>query len=129
MSKTLEQLCAELMSAKQAEASANELRVSIEKQLLAITGTPEEGSITRDVDSYKIHIEQKITRKLDEKKWGLIKDQIPEELRPVSIVETFKIEAKGVRWLKENESGYYKLMCSVMEEKPAKPSVKIEEVK
>ena len=56
----------------------------------------------------------------------MVVDQIPETLRPVTIVEEYKIEAKGVRWLKDNEPGYYKLLCSAMEEKPAKTSVKIE---
>jgi len=129
MQKTIEQLCAMLINAKQAEASANELRVGIERELLAVTGIPEEGSQTIDAEGFKIRVEQKINRKIDKKAWELIAEQIPEALRPVTIVEEYKVDGKGVRWLKEQEPGFYKLLCGAMEEKPAKPSVKVEEVK
>lgn len=119
-------LCAELISAKQDEQKANDYRVSIEREIVNITGLPDEGSETHDAADYKVRVEQKINRKVDEKKWALISDQIPEAIRPISIVETIKVETAGVRWLKENEPGYYKLLCECMTESPAKPAVKVE---
>lgn len=126
MQKTIEELCCELVAAKNRETSANVERVRIEGELLLLTGLPEEGSKTVEAPGWKVRVEQKITRRIDGKKWALVAGEIPKELQPVSIVEEYKVEAKGVRWLKDNEPGYYKLLCSAMEEKPAKPSVKVE---
>jgi hypothetical protein len=126
MQRELKDVCADWLNAKQEETLANARRIALETELIALTGKPDEGAQTIDESNFKIKLEQKINRKLDSKKWALVVDQIPETLRPVTIVEEYKIEAKGVRWLKDNEPGYYKLLCSAMEEKPAKTSVKIE---
>ena len=128
MQKSLEDLARELMDAKMEEAEATDKRVGIEREIIAAVGLPDEGSKTVDAGHCKIRVEQKINRKLDVKKWALIADQIPEAVRPVTVVEEYKIENKGVHWLRDNELGYYKLLCSAMEEKPAKPSVKVEVV-
>jgi hypothetical protein len=119
-------LCEQLLAAKATEAKANEDRIAIEAKILAIVGIPDEGSETHEAPGFKIKAEQKIIRKLDAKAYSLIVDQIPEQLRPVKIVEEYRVDATGVKWLRDNEKGYYKLMCSCMTEKMAKPSVKIE---
>jgi hypothetical protein len=124
---TVEQLCADLIRAKQHEADAEECRVAIERMLIEkVGGAPEEGVQTTEADGFKVKVEQTIKRTIDGKKYALIVDQIPEAVRPVRIEEVIKVDTKGVRWLKENEPGYYKLLCQAMTEKPAKPSVKVE---
>jgi len=122
----LEKLCADLLRVKQAEDAAKTARIELERAIIAVVGLPDEGAKTTDAEGYKIRVEQKISRKVDPKKWSLVVDQIPEELRPVRIVEELKVETKGVLWLKDNEPGYYKLLCTAMEEKPSKPAVKVE---
>ena len=124
--KTLDVLCADLIRAKEAEHQANESRIEVEREIIALVGLPDEGAKTVDADGFKVKVTQDIRRKLDEKKYALIAEQIPEAIRPVKLVEELKIEAAGVRWLKENEPGYYKLFCSAMTETPSKPSVKVE---
>ena len=124
--KKLAKLCGALLAAKAIEAKATEERIAVEQEIIAISGLPEEGSRTADVPGYKIRIEQTIKREIDDKVWADIGPQIPEILRPVSVIEKLKIDAKGVRYLKEKEPGYYKLLCRAMTEKPAKPSVKVE---
>jgi hypothetical protein len=124
--KRLFDLCADLLSAKADENLANERRVAIEREIIAITGLPDEGVSTTTTGEYKIKVEQKINRKIDPKAYALIVDQIPDAVRPVRVVEELKVETAGVRWLKDNEPGYYKLLCQAMTETPAKPSVKIE---
>lgn len=121
-------LCTALLDAKAREDKAREERIAVEQDILTLTGVPEEGSATTDAPGFKIRVEQKITRKLDDKAWALVVDQIPEAVRPVTTVVEFKIDSKGVRWLKEKEPGYYKMLCSAMTEKPNKPSVKVEVV-
>lgn len=124
----LEKLCGDLLHAKRVEDEATAKRIEVERAIIAIVGLPAEGAQTTDATGYKVRVDQKISRKVDEKKWVLIKDQIPAELHPVEVVQDLKVVNKGVLWLKENEPGYYKLFCQVMEEKPSKPSVKVEVV-
>lgn len=128
MQKTLKQLCADLLDAKKTEQEAAVRRIDIETEIIQLTGLPEEGAKTVDCEGFKIKVDQRINRKIDAKLWSLVVDQIPESLRPISIVEEIKVEAKGVRWLRDNEPGYYKLLCTAMEEKPAKPAVKVEAI-
>ena len=127
--KEIDLLCVALLAAKQAETEANARRIELEKHIIDLIGKPDEGVRNEDGDEYKVKVEQRIIRKLDEKAWAVVADQIPEALRPVTIKETLTVETKGVRWLKDNEPGFYKLLCSAMEEKPAKPSVKVEVTK
>ena len=124
----LETLCANLLDAKKNEDLAEANRIAIEQEIIGIVGLPVEGSKTHDAEGYKVRVEQKINRKLDNKAWAVIKDRIPEQLRPVKYVEEIKLEPVGVRWLMMNEPGYYRLLCTAMEEKPAKPAVKVEVV-
>ena len=124
----LEQLCGDLLRAKQAENDARDARIAIEQAITDIVGIPAEGTKTTDAEGYKVKVDQRIKRTIDSKAWALVRDQIPEELRPIKIVEEIKVENKGVLWLKEKEQGYYRLLCQAMTEKPEKPSVKVEEV-
>lgn len=124
----LEQLCENLLAAKRQEDAATMSRINIERAILEIVGCPAEGQKTTDTTGYKIRVDQKITRKIDPMAWALIRDQIPEELRPVKTVTKLETDNKGVLWLRDNQPGYYALLCQAMEEKPAKPGVKVEEV-
>lgn len=125
----LEALCEGLLAAKAVEAKATEERIAVEQEILAITGLPDEGSQTTDAGEYKCRVEQTIKREIDPVEWAGVGPQIPEILSPISIIEKFKIDSKGVRYLKEKEPGYYKLLCKAMTEKPAKPSVRVDYVR
>jgi len=124
---TLEQLCVDLIHAKQREQDATEARVAIERMVIdKCGGPPEEGVKNVDGNGVKVKIEQRIDRKIDQKAYALIVDEIPESIRPVRFEEVAKVDSKGVRWLRENEPGYFKLLSKALTEKPAKPSVKVE---
>ena len=123
---SIEELCECLVQAKNAESLANAQRVDIEQQIIELIGKKEEGTRTVKAKGWTVKVDQTIRRKIDEKAWGLVKDQIPEALSPVSIKEELKVKTKGLRWLKDNEPGYYKLLCTAITETPAKPSVKVE---
>lgn len=125
---TLKPLIEDLLRAKHLEKEATDKRVAIETEIIAIVGKPDEGARTIDTDGYKLTVEQGINRKIDEKAWSLVKDKIPESLWPIRIEEKISVDNAGVRWLRENEPGYFQLLCRAMEEKPAKPSVKVKEV-
>lgn len=114
------------LDAKQAEKAATAKRIDIEEQILINHPPKEEGTYTFDEDGYSVKIKQDIVRKLDEKRWSIIRDSIPEQLRPVQYVEKPVIEANGLRWLRENEPGYYKIVATAITEKSSKPNIQIE---
>lgn len=116
------------IDAKSAEKAATAARIAVEDEILKAHPPPEEGQVTRDEDGFKITVKQEINRKLDDKKWEMIRDQIPEKLRPVQHVEQIKLDVEGLKWLKVNEPGFYKLVAQCVTEKPAKCNIKIERV-
>jgi len=121
-----EQLLADWLEAKQEERKATKTRVEIEEQILALIPAPDEGSKTESVGDMKVTLTQRINRKVDDKAWSIIREEIPEEIRPIEIIESLKIDNRGLKWLEENEPGYYKLVCKCITEKPAKVGVKVE---
>lgn len=128
MNGKLESLARQLAGAKESERAATAERIRIEGDIIALTGLPEEGSRTVDAGRYKLTVAQRINRTLDERAWALVADKIPAALSPIHWKQVPAIEAVGVRWLRENEPGYFRLLASALTEKPAKPSVSVEEV-
>jgi len=128
MNGKLEGLARQLAEAKQAEYAATAERIRIEGDIIALTGLPEEGTKTVDAGRYKITVAQRINRTLDERAWARVADKIPAALSPVRWKQVPAIEAAGVRWLRVNEPGYFRLLASALTEKPAKPSVAVAEV-
>jgi hypothetical protein len=128
MTAQLEGLARRLAGAKDAERTATAERIRVEGEIIALTGLPEEGSKTFDVGRFKLTVAQRINRSLDERAWALVADKIPAALSPVHWKQVPTIEAVGVRWLRDNEPGYFRLLASALTEKPAKPSVTLEEV-
>jgi hypothetical protein len=118
------------IAAKAAEDAATEARIKAEEALIALIGeVPEEGSNSVDIDGHKVTLSQRVSRKLDERQWVLIRDEIPEGLSPVSIVETYKLDDAGCRWIRDNEPGLWKLLSKAITEKPMKVGVKVQEKK
>lgn len=124
MSEQLLKLCAQWLEAKAAEQRANKTRIAIEDDIVALTGKKDEGAQTHSIDGFKVTITGKVSRKMDWDKWAAIKNQIPENLRPVKIKE--ELDERGVRYLADNEPEIYKLLP--IEVKPAKTAVEIKPV-
>jgi len=118
------EIASELFEAKLAEKEANERRVALEEELIALVGAREEGSQTHDIGDYKITITGKVTRKID---WDLfdkdIARNIPPSLHPVKLVR--ELDETGVKYLANNEPHLYKILAGALTVKPAKTSVTI----
>jgi hypothetical protein len=114
----------ELFEAKLAEKEANERRVALEEELIALVGAREEGSQTHEIGDYKITITGKLNRKID---WDLfdqsIAAKIPQTLQPVKIKR--ELDDTGVKYLANNEPQIYKLLAKALTIKPAKTAVTI----
>ena len=128
MSDRLESLARLLAEAKGRERAATAARIHVESEITALTGLPEEGSKTVMAGPFRLTVGQRINRSLDERAWALVADKIPSGISPVSFKSVPTIDAAGVRWLRDNEPGYFRLLATALTEKPAKPSVTIEEV-
>jgi hypothetical protein len=114
----------DLFEAKLAEKEANERRVALEEELIALVGAREEGSQTHEIGDYKITITGKLNRKID---WDLfdqsIAAKIPQTLQPVKIKR--ELDDTGVKYLANNEPQIYKLLAKALTIKPAKTAVTI----
>ena len=122
--KTLEELSAEWLKAKKAEAAAYKKRVAIEDQIVALTGKRDEGSQTVDATGFKITITGKVSRKMDWDKWEDVKAQIAPNLHPVKYKP--ELDEKGVKYLQANEPEIYALLP--IEVKPAKTAIEVKAV-
>ena len=122
--KTLEQLSADWLQTKKAEATANKLRVAIEDQIVALTGKKDEGSQTVEATGFKVTVTGKVSRKMDWDKWETIKAQIAPNLHPVKFKP--ELDEKGVKYLQANEPEIYALLP--IEVKPAKTAIEVKAI-
>lgn len=122
--KTLEQLSADWLKAKKAEAAANKERVAIEDKIVLLTGKRDEGSKTVAATGFKITVTGKVSRKMDWDKWETIKAQIAPNLHPVKFKP--ELDETGVKYLQANEPEIYALLP--IEVKPAKTAIEVKAV-
>jgi hypothetical protein len=122
--RTEVEIANELFEAREAEKQANERRVELEEELIALLGQKEEGSQTHEVGDYKVTITGKLIRKID---WDLydksIAAKIPESLQPVKVKR--ELDDSGVKYLANNEPQIYRLLAKALTIKPAKTAVNI----
>lgn len=118
------ELFAAWIKAKADEASAKKRRVTIETQILAITGHRKEGAETKEIEGFKVTTTGKLSTSMDWEKWEIVKASIPAELHPVKLKP--ELDDKGVKWLQENRPEIYALLP--IEVKPAKTSVEVKPV-
>jgi len=122
--RTETEIAEELFEARQIEREANERRVQLEEELIAIVGAREEGSKTHTIGNFKVTVTGKLNRKID---WDVfdssIASQIPESLQPVKIKR--ELDETGVKYLANNEPQLYKLLSKALTIKPAKTAVTI----
>ena len=114
----------ELFEAREAEKKANERRIELEEELIAILGSKEEGAQTHEVGEYKVTITGKLIRSID---WDMydksIAAKIPESLQPVKVKR--ELDDTGVKYLANNEPQIYRLLAKALTIKPAKTAVTI----
>jgi len=114
----------ELFEAREAEKKANERRIELEEELIAILGSKEEGAQTHEVGEYNLTITGKLIRSID---WDMydksIAAKIPESLQPVKVKR--ELDDTGVKYLANNEPQIYRLLAKALSIKPAKTAVKI----
>lgn len=120
----LDNLLADWIEAKRAEALANRQRLAIEQQIVEAMDVPAEGSKTHKLEKYKVTLTQPVARKLDVMAWDKVRDFCPAHMQPIKV----KVEADpmGCKWLAENEPDLWAKIAPAFETKPGKVGVKVE---
>ena len=115
-------LAKELSQAKTNEVAAKAERLRLETQLIEAIGSKKlEGATAIVTDYHKIIVTAKLTRKLDEEAWAAIAPTDRDnfiDLKPVI----------NLQRLREVEARNPQLVASLVTTKPAKTSIKIEEI-
>lgn len=111
----------DLFEAKRVEREAEEKRIALEEELIAVLGKRDEGSKTHTVGDYKVTITGRVTRKIDWDLFDEVSSKIPETLWPVQR----KLDVTGVKYLENNEPALYKVLSPALTVEPAKTTVTI----
>jgi len=123
MTDNVSTLARDWLMAKSKEAAANRRRLLIEEQIISAFEVKSEGSITHQIDGYKVTLTQPISRKVDADAWGKVASLCPVAMHPVKT----KIEADGpgIKWLMENEPTIWGKISLAFEAKPGKVGVAV----
>lgn len=119
---SLTNLVNELIAAKKAEAEANARRVTIEQEIVKITGQKEEGSQTHELDNgMKLTVTGKLSYSADMEMLKSLIASVPQNLRPVKV--EMKLDETGCKYLRNNEPETWSLIAPAITVKPAKTSI------
>lgn len=115
---SLDALAKEWTDTKAAEDALRDRRVRIESEMLEQIRVKEEGAITEKTEHYKVTATARLIRSVDWTQYDKIKEQIPENLRPVKFKP--ELDTKGVKWLEQNEPALYRALAQCISVKPGK---------
>lgn len=111
------------LGAKKEELKANQVRVDIENQLLALIGSKEEGSQSTELDEFKITTTGKLSYKADADKLAELTADWPEVIRPVEVV--MKVSDTKLKKLRAEAPEYWAQIARAVEVKPQKTAVTV----
>ena len=118
----MKDICQKYILAKSREAAAKAERLAAEADLLsAIKPSKIEGTETRATEGFKVSVTTKLTRSLDYDRYLSL--DLPENLGFVDLAPT--INLKNLRMIERLDPA---LVAQCITTKPAKPSIKVEEV-
>jgi len=120
----LEALASAWVKAKTAETEANALRVSIETEIIAITGAKEEGRETHALPNHKITVVGKLTYKAEFEPLHQLTEQWPEQLQVIKYEP--KLNEPQIRKIREMRPDLYRQMSQFITVKPAKTGITVD---
>ena len=113
-----------LMKKAELEAIKTEL-ILIENRLLPHVEQRDEGQATTKTDRHTIVCRLSTNYSLNGTKLLKVKDQIPEQMLPLSVKTV--LDPKRLRYLRQNEPSTYAVFALALTARPAKPNFKISE--
>jgi hypothetical protein len=121
-----EKLLNDWIEAKSAETKAQALRHAIEAEIAAVFEVRDEGAITHKTETHKVTLTQPIARSVDADLWTAVKHHLPPEMHPIKI--KIEADAKGMKYLADNEPQLWAKVAPAFTTKPGKIGVKVEKL-
>lgn len=120
-------LAKQWQEAKNAETYAKERRLQIEAQITELVGVAEEGTTNAHGEYFCVKTVGKLNRSLDEdslqRDWLKLPDEVKKCIRWKPALDT-----RALRSLESMRDDLVPVMAQYMTTKPAKPSIKVEEI-
>ena len=113
-----------LMKKAELESIKTQL-ILIENRLLPHIEQREEGQATTKTDRHTIVLKQNTNYSLNGTKLLKVRDQIPEQMLPLSVRTV--LDPKRLKYLRQNEPSTYAVFAQALTARPAKPNFKIME--
>lgn len=123
----IDQLAYALEVAKQHEAEARDNRLRAEDALIQAVGLKDEGTQTAKTDWYKVSVTQSLTRSLTPD-FAERLDSLDPAIFCAVIRNKAEVNVSALKQLATANPDAYRLVCSAVVTKPAKPSVKVERI-
>jgi hypothetical protein len=123
-SSKIKELAGAWLTAKRLELEANQNRIEIEAQLLALTGSKQEGTTTIEIGAFEIKATGKLSYKVTDLA-GLFNasHDWPEEIRPVSV--EMNARESRLKKLRAEAPEYWKQVAKFIEVRPQKTAVTV----
>lgn len=128
MNTQLDTLCLALMRAKEDEAAARDARVAIEERIVALVQAKDEGTSNAEGAHFKASVTFGMNRTIDKAALESLRADMPPGLFFRAIDYRPAIVLEGLRYLRNNEPDAYAQLAQAISAKPAKPSVRVEEL-
>lgn len=123
MTVSLETLCSDLVTTKQAEQMAKKRRIDLENKIASMVATKAEGAEKAATESFRVTVTSKLSRTLDYPAYLAIEGKLPEGVRCVDLKPSLNI--KKLRALEALDPD---LPSHFVTSKPAKATVKVEAI-
>ena len=123
----IDQLAYALEMAKQHENEARDNRLRAEDALIQAIGLKDEGTQTAKTDWYKVSVTQSLTRSLTPD-FAERLDALDPAIFCAVIRNKPEVNVSALKQLATANPDAYRLVCSAVVTKPAKPSVKVERI-
>lgn len=121
----LDQAAYDWTTAKAREAQAETERLAAERRILDLVGAKEEGTTKAQTAFYAISTAGKLTRTLVDDYGARLEALDPEILNRI-VRYTPTLDVRALKALATSNPDAYRLVCTAIETKPAKPTVKVE---
>lgn len=123
---TLDDLCKALIEAKAAAYQANASVLTIEKKIVELVGSRDEGSFSVECDGYKITTTQPIRRTVDADKARAISAMLPRDIADTVFRWKPELNTSVYKNLREFQPTTFDQVCEAVTAKPGKVSLKVE---
>jgi hypothetical protein len=127
LTANLEYMMAEIFRLKAAEAEAKNRRYELEAELVKAIGHKDEGTVKAEQGAYQATITYKLDRKVDGEAVRDAWDSLPDEVQDAF---TWKpdLSIRQYRALETANPKSFSILAKFITTKPAKPTIKIEEI-